>query len=84
MDVIYTQNIMGIGGVETNPFALWLINSFGFNGLLVWKTGWIGVLFIFSRFMDTCPLWLKIFFWIAITNYFVASLYHLILKMITT
>ena len=84
LDVVFTQNIISVGGSEANPLALWIIENYGFRGLLLFKTLIVGLLFLFANKVGECSKNIRVVFWLGISIYAVLTVYHIILKMFYT
>ena len=80
VDVVWTRDILSVGGVEVNPISLWIIVTFGFSGLLLYKTAVVGVLFAFANQVSDCSRNIRIIFWGGISLYVALTAYHMFIK----
>jgi len=80
LDVFYTRAIIGTGNAyEFNPIALYLIETFGYIGLLFYKSIFVIGLYFLIPYMSKVAIWVKVLFWMAIVWYIALSIYHIML-----
>jgi len=77
-DVAATVDALSRGYHESNPFALWLIETSGFGGLLGFKVFFVGIICLLSSYIaSTRHNSIKVVYWISVAVYAALTIFHI-------
>jgi len=88
LDVFYTHKVITAGVAEEfNPLMAWVIENYGFGGLAAFKSFIVVVIWALlldcHKKLGRIPELVAALFWGSVFAYFLLTLYHLFIQVVT-